>query len=68
MRLSTWFEENHRLARLDLELLLCARLNLTRAQVIAHRDLQIDRVALSGLRQDVARLNNAEPLAYIPHL
>ncbi|MDA1074093.1 MAG: peptide chain release factor N(5)-glutamine methyltransferase [Proteobacteria bacterium] len=65
MRLSTWLDENHRLPRLDLELLLCARLKLTRAQVIAHRELQIDQAALAGLRRDVERLNNAEPLAYI---
>ncbi|MCB1683491.1 MAG: peptide chain release factor N(5)-glutamine methyltransferase [Pseudomonadales bacterium] len=61
----SWLRAHRRLPRLDCELLLCHRLGLSRAQVMAAPERIIDAAALSTLESLAARLQEGEPLAYV---
>lgn len=61
----SWLRVHRALPRLDCELLLCHRLGLSRAQVIAAPERSIDPAELSTLESLAARLQEGEPLAYV---
>lgn len=62
---ASWLARHGGLPRLELELLLCRHLDLTRAGLTANPDQPVEGAPHATLTRDVGRLSRGEPLAYI---
>jgi release factor glutamine methyltransferase len=63
--IADWLRRHDELPRLERELLLCHRLDATRAKLIAEPELTLSAADEQGLDADARRLLNGEPFAYI---
>jgi release factor glutamine methyltransferase len=63
--IADWLRRHAELPRLERELLLCHRLDATRAKLIAEPELTLSAADEQGLDADARRLLNGEPFAYI---
>jgi release factor glutamine methyltransferase len=62
---ASWIAQHRALPRLECELLLCHRLGIGRAAVIAYPERELPRAVVAALDADAARLVAGEPFAYV---
>jgi release factor glutamine methyltransferase len=62
---SGWLAQHRELPELDLNILLCHRLELNRSALILRAGEMLDPGTLQILSEDVSRLRAGEPLAYV---
>jgi release factor glutamine methyltransferase len=65
LNVADWLRRHDELPRLERELLLCHRLEATRAKLIAEPQLTLSAADVQELETDARRLLNGEPFAYI---